>query len=266
MAAFAVMKQKASSWITIRKGRFSALSGMKTKPFADQVALVTGGGTGIGRAFTEALAICGVRVVVASRRKDVLEETALEINELVGRERLFPYVFDIRERSQIESLVSHVAERFGGIDVLINNSGLAVPETVDQITEAGWDKVMETNLRGVMQLVRAVLPRMIEHEFGDIVNVSSQAGKHGYADVPSYCASKFGLLGYAEALRDHLRKSGANIRVFNFCPGLVDVENTAPNAQPRPGFIHVANMARTLMYVLSLDRNVILEDLNIYAR
>ena len=124
---------------------------------------------------------------------------------------------------------------------------------------------METNLRSVMQLVRVTLPHMIKNDFGDIVNVSSQAGKHGYADVPSYCASKFGLLGYAEALRDHVRKTGVNVRVFNFCPGLVDVENTQPNAQPRPGFIHVSNMARTLMYTLSLDRNVVLEDINIYA-
>jgi NADP-dependent 3-hydroxy acid dehydrogenase YdfG len=102
--------------------------------------------------------------------------------------------------------------------VLVNNSGLAIPETVDSITDEGWDKVLETNLRGVMQLVRAVLPCMRQNDFGDIVNISSQAGKHGYADVPSYCASKFGLLGYAEALRDDLRKSGTNIRVFNFCP------------------------------------------------
>jgi 3-oxoacyl-[acyl-carrier protein] reductase len=125
---------------------------------------------------------------------------------------------------------------------------------------------MDTNLRGVMQLVRAVLPFMIANEYGDIVNVSSQAGKHGYADVASYCASKFGLLGFAEALRDHLRKAEANIRVFNLCPGLVDVENTAPGATPKPGFIHVSNMARTLMYALSLDRDVVLEDVNIYAR
>lgn len=117
-----------------------------------------------------------------------------------------------------------------------------------------------------MQLVRAALPHMRANDFGDIVNVSSQAGKHGYADVPSYCASKFGLLGYAEALRDHVRKTGANIRVFNFCPGLVDVENTQPGQLPRDGFIHVANMAHTLMYALSLDRNVVLEDISIYAR
>jgi NADP-dependent 3-hydroxy acid dehydrogenase YdfG len=240
--------------------------GFKTKPVSDQIALVTGGGTGIGRAFSEALAKAGVRVVIASRREEVLRHTAEELNLICGEERVFLYAFDIRDHTQTQSLINHVVGRWKSVDLLINNSGLAVPEAVDQITEDGWDKVMETNLRGVMQLVRAVLPHMIENDFGDVVNVSSQAGKHGYADVPSYCASKFGLLGYAEALRDHVRKTGANIRVFNFCPGLVDVENSAPDAKPRPGFIHISNMARTLMYVLGLDRNVVLEDINLYSR
>jgi len=239
---------------------------LRTKPIADQVALVTGGGTGIGRAFTEALGVAGVKVVIASRREEVVSHTAHELNLKFGAERVFPYAFDIRERREIDALVGQVIEQHGTLDILVNNSGLAVPETVDQITEDGWDKVMDTNLRGVMQLVRATLPNMIANQFGDIVNISSQAGKHGYADVPSYCASKFGLLGYAESLRDHVRKTGANIRVFNLCPGLVDVENTAPGAKTKPGFIHVANMARTLIYVLALDREVVLEDINIYAR
>lgn len=239
---------------------------MKSKPLPDQVAIITGGGSGIGRAFTEALALAGVRVVIASRRTEVLRSAAHDLNTSLGAERVFPYEFDIRDRKQIGELARDVFERWQAIDLLINNSGLAVPETVDAITDEGWDTVMETNLRGVMQLVRTVLPYMRQNDFGDIVNVSSQAGKHGYADVPSYCASKFGLLGYAEALRDDLRKTGANIRVFNFCPGLVDVENTQPEQQPRAGSIHVANMARTLMYALSLDRNVVLEDINIFSR
>jgi len=239
---------------------------LKSKPMHEQIALVTGGGTGIGRAFAEALATAGATVVIASRREGVVRRTADEINAGLHAERVFAHQLDIRDLESIEGLVRDVTGRWLAVDVLINNSGLAVPETVDQVTEAGWDKVMETNLRGVMQLTRCVLAHMARNDFGDIVNVSSQAGKHGYADVPSYCASKFGLLGYAEALRDHVRKTGANIRVFNFCPGLVDVENAASDAEPKPGFIHVQNMARTLMYALSLDRNVILEDTNIYAR
>lgn len=239
---------------------------LKTKPFTEQVALVTGGGTGIGRAFAGALAAAGARVVIASRSETALRRAADELNAAAGAQRVYTYAFDVRVREQCEALVSHCVERFGSLDVLVNNSGLAVPETVEEITDEGWETVLTTNLKGAMWLVRAALPRMSAQEFGDLVNVSSQAGKHGYADVPSYCASKWGLLGFAESVRDHVRKTGSNVRVFNLCPGLVDVENVAADAEPRPGFVHVSNMARTLLYALSLDRNVVLEDINIYAR
>ena len=239
---------------------------LKTKPLSEQVALVTGGGTGIGRAFASALSSAGARVCIASRDEAKLRSAADELNSAAGAERVSTYVFDVRAREECESSVGHCVERFGSLDVLVNNSGLAVPETVDEITDEGWETVLSTNLKGAMWLVRAALPHMEAREFGDIVNVSSQAGKHGYADVPSYCASKWGLLGFAESVRDHVRKTAANVRVFNFCPGLVDVENTGADAEPRPGFVHVSNMARTLLYALSLDRNVVLEDVNIYAR
>ena len=239
---------------------------LKTKPLSEQVAVVTGGGTGIGRAFAEALALAGARVVIASRRRELLDRAAGELNRQAGSERVFTYAFDLRERAQTDALVRHTADRFGSLDILINNSGLAVPETVERITDEGWDEVLETNLRGAMWLVRAALPLMSGQDFGDIVNVSSQAGKHGYADVPSYCASKWGLLGFAESVRDHVRKTGANVRVFNLCPGLVDVERTAPGDAPREGFVHVSNMARALMFALSLDREVVLEDISIYSR
>jgi 3-oxoacyl-[acyl-carrier protein] reductase len=239
---------------------------MKTKPFNEQVAIITGGGTGIGRAFGEALVRAGATVIIASRREETLRRTASELNALVGAERVYAYAFDVRDRAQTDALVSYTVERFGSIDVLINNAGLAVPETVAGITDEGWDTVMDTNLRGAMWLVRAALPHMLAQDFGDVVNVSSQAGKNGYADVPSYCASKFGLLGFAESLRDDVRKSGANVRVFNFCPGLVDVDNTGETDAPRSGAIHVRNMASTLMFALSLDRDVVLEDVNLYAR
>jgi 3-oxoacyl-[acyl-carrier protein] reductase len=248
------------------KSKLRVMTVTLNKPFSEQVAIVTGGGTGIGRAFTAALAEAGARVVIASRREETLRRAADELNAKAKIERVYPYTFDVRSRAETESLVTYTKERFGSIDVLTNNAGLAVPETVTEITDEGWDTVMDTNLRGAMWLVRATLPVMVAGGFGDVVNVSSQAGKHGYADVPSYCASKFGLLGFAEALRDDVRKSGANIRVFNFCPGLVDVDHTGEEDEPRPGAIHVRNMARTLMFALNLDRDVIVEDVNLYAR
>lgn len=238
---------------------------MKEKPFSEQTALITGGATGIGRAFAEILLENGVgAVVIASRRREVVDEAAAEMNAKFGGERVFPYSFDLRKKDETEGLAEYALGKFGAVDVLINNSGLAVPETVLEISDEGWDKVLDTNLRGAMRLTQAVLPKMLAQDFGDIVNVSSQAGKHGYADVPSYCASKFGLLGFAEAVRDDVRKRGANVRIFNFCPGLVDVESAA-DAPPRAGFIHVKNMARALVFALSLDRNVVLEDLSLYS-
>ena len=239
---------------------------MKTKNFAEQTALITGGATGIGRAFTESLLGNGFgRIVIASRRKEVVDEAANELNSAFGEGKAISFAFDLRDKEQTENLANFCLDKFGAIDVLINNSGLAVPETVLELTDEGWDKVLETNLRGAMWLTKLLLPKMIEQNFGDIVNVSSQAGKNGYADVPSYCASKFGLLGFAESVRDDVRQRNANVRVFNFCPGLVDVE-TPFDEEPREGFIHVKNMAKTLMYSISLDRNVILEDINIYSR
>lgn len=239
---------------------------MKTKALSEQTALITGGATGIGRAFTEALLENGIgAVLICSRRQNVLDEAASELNAKFGYGKVLSYAFDVRNRAETENLVRFALEKRGAVDVLINNSGLAVPETVTEITDAGWNTVLETNLRGAMWLTQMLLPRMLEQDFGDIVNVSSQAGKNGYADVPSYCASKFGLLGFAESVRDDVRKRGANVRVFNFCPGLVDVETPAEET-PRAGFIHVRNMAKTLIYALSLDREVILEDINIYSR
>ncbi len=124
---------------------------------------------------------------------------------------------------------------------------------------------METNLRGAMWLSQIVLPKMFDANFGDIINVSSQAGKHGYADVPSYCASKFALLGLAESIRDEIRRRVANVRVFNLCPGLVDVESD-PNGPAKSGFLHVRNLSATLLYALDLDRDVELHDIGMTSR
>src|SRR5256885_7007086 len=133
---------------------------MKVKSFSEQVAVMTGGGTGIGRAFAEALASAGARVLIASRREDVLRRTADELNERLKAERLYPYAFDVRERAECQALVHYAVDKFGALDVLVNNSGLAVPETVGEITDEGWDKVFETNVKGAMYLVRAALPVM----------------------------------------------------------------------------------------------------------
>ena len=151
--------------------------------------------------------------------------------------------------------------------MLVNNAGLAVPETVAEITDEGWDKVMETNLRGAMWLVRAALPRHDRDRISATWSMSRRRpASMATRTCPPTAPRSSACSASAEALRDDVRKSGANIRVFNFCPGLVDVEHTGEDESPRAGAIHVRNMARTLMFALSLDRDVVLEDINIYKR
>lgn len=239
---------------------------MHIKPRNEQTALVTGGGSGIGRAFARELLEMGYgHVIIASRRVDVLAETASALSSDHPSKTVSHFPFDIRDQQQTTALVEFATKRTGSVDVLINNSGLAVPEVVQSITDDGWNTVLETNLRGAMWLTRMLLPKMAAQNFGDIINVSSQAGKNGYADVPSYCASKYGLLGFADSVRDDVCKRQLNIRVVNLCPALVDIDSDK-DSPSKPGFLHVRNMATTLRFVLSVDRNVVLHDIGLSGR
>jgi 3-oxoacyl-[acyl-carrier protein] reductase len=226
-----------------------------------QVAIVTGGGSGIGRAMAEALAAKGAKVVIASRRREMLEEVARQIPGEV-----WPYAVDLRDLGGVQGLVRDTVDRYGRVDLVINNSGLAIAERLDQISNEHWDTVMDTNLRGAFWLLREALPHFRTQGRGDVVNISSQAGKHGYGNVTSYCASKFGILGLGEALRNEAKEDGLDLRVFNFCPGMVDVDNTGPDQTPRAGAIHVRNMVKLLIFALELDRDVVLEDVGLFAR
>lgn len=124
---------------------------MHTKPLDQQTALVTGGGSGIGRAFARELLSMGYgHVIIASRRESVLATTVNELSNAFPNQRIGYFVFDIREQDQTKALVAHASKQTGAVDLLINNSGLAVPEVVESITDAAWDTVFETNLRGAM--------------------------------------------------------------------------------------------------------------------
>ncbi len=239
---------------------------MKTKNLDKQSVLITGGSTGIGKATARALLEAGYgTVLIASRNSDRLKEVQQTLQSEFTSKRILCFAFDLRKLKETEALLHFVRDQVGVIDVLINNSGLAVAESIYAITDDGWDQVIETNLRGAMWLMKQLVPQMIEQDFGDIINISSQAGKNGYADVPAYCASKYGLLGLADAVRDHVLKANANVRVVNLCPALVDVETSA-SMPPRTGFLHVRAMTQTILFALRLDRNVILHDIGLMGR
>lgn len=179
------------------------------------VAIVTGGGSGIGRATALLLAGRKAKVVVAGRSSDALEGTVALIESRGGHGIALPT--DVRNSVSVQRLVQAVLARFGRIDVLVNGAGVALAKPVKDMTEEEWNTVVETNLKGVFLCSSAVLPSMIEAGRGVIINVSSILGLSGLANYGAYCASKFGVIGLTEAMAAECQATG--IRNYAVCPG-----------------------------------------------
>ena len=199
-------------------------------------ALVTGGGTGIGRAISLAFAREGAKVAVLGRRREPLLAVAKEIEGL-GAEGL-AVVCDITRTGEIRRTVDDVERAFGPLNVLVNNAGVLSVATAESISEADWDRVIETNLKGPFLLSRAVLPAFRRAGGGVIVNVASVLGLVAMKDRAAYCASKGGLVLLTKAMAlDHAHE---RIRVNCVCPAIVETElvrelfaQTAPGQKAR---------------------------------
>ena len=187
---------------------------------AGQVALITGGGTGIGRAIALAFSREGASVAVAGRRIEKLREVVREVEELGGQ--ALTVVCDVTQAADAECAVRATTERFGRLNVLVNNAGRLQVSTVEEIDEEEWDLMMSVNLKGPFLMSRAVLPEFRKAGGGAIVNVGSLLGLVGMKNRAAYCASKGGvtLLTKVMAL-DHAHEG---VRVNCICPSIVDTE------------------------------------------
>jgi len=182
----------------------------------DKIAVVTGGGRGIGKEIALALAREGADVVVSGRQRDVLEKTAAEIQAL-GR-RAVVALADVTSESQVSEMFDSAIQAFGRVDILVNNAGIAGPTaTVTNLSREDWDEVLAVNLTGAFLCARAVIPQMVERRSGKIINISSVAGKMAYALRSPYSASKWGMLGLSASLAQELGPH--NIQVNAICPG-----------------------------------------------
>lgn len=188
--------------------------------FKNKVVLVTGASSGIGKACAEAFAREGARVAIAARRIERLKK--LEQNLSSEGSNVKAFKCDIRDEKQIIKLESAVHKHFGPVDILVNNAGVSVWGPYQKTTTQQLDFTFETNVRGLMILSRTVLPSMIKRKTGAIVNISSIAGKIGLENGAIYCASKFAVNGFSNALLEEVRKY--NIKVAHICPGMVDTE------------------------------------------
>ena len=179
----------------------------------DSVAIITGASSGIGRATALALSARGVRVALLARSAERLAELAVQCRESL------PLACDVRDETAVNEAVTATVARWGRIDVLINSAGLSLNGAVDGYTLDDWRTVLDTNLTGTFLTCRAVLPAMKQQDSGQIINISSGAGRNGIKQMAAYCAAKFGVIGFTEALGLEVRQH--NIRVSALLPGSV---------------------------------------------
>jgi len=195
----------------------------EAKPLAGKVALVTGGTRGIGLAVARSLADDGASVVVSGRDPDRLESAAKELEGL-GASTL-AVAADVAKREDADRLVEAAKERFGRIDLLVNNAGITRDQLLVRMKDDDWDQVLDTNLRGVFLMTRAVGKVMMRQKSGRIVNISSTAGAMGNAGQVNYSAAKAGVIGLTKAAAREL--AHWNILVNAVAPGLIETDMAA---------------------------------------
>ncbi len=206
-------------------------------PLAGQVAVVTGAGRGIGRAIALTLAELGAHTVLCGRSREALEQTAATIQNSGGTssvkssKKSSVIECDVTDLHSVEALAEHVERTFHRIDILVNNAGIGgAAGPLHQLSPDDWERVLNTNLRGVYYCIRSLAPLMINSKArtGHIINISSLAGKNALPNGAAYAASKWGLNGLTYSVAEELRAH--NIRVSVICPGSVHTEFS-----PHPG-------------------------------
>ncbi len=229
-----------------------------------KIALVTGAGKGIGKAVAIALAKEGAKVGLIARTEKDLETVAEEIKAL-GVNVSYA-IADISKMEQVIAAVEKIEEEIGLVDILINNAGTGTFAKFMEMEPADWENIIKVNLFGVYYTTRAVLPQMIERQTGDIINISSTAGKNGGAVTSAYSASKFAVFGLGESLMQEVRKH--NIRVTTLAPSTI-VTELAQSANLITGdaerVMHPEDFAEYIIATLKLNRRVLVKEASIFS-
>ncbi|MCZ6562919.1 MAG: 3-oxoacyl-[acyl-carrier-protein] reductase [Deltaproteobacteria bacterium] len=206
------------------------------------VALITGGGRGIGRAIVFALGWLGAEVLINYREnKTAAEDTLHGVLADGGAGQLCP--FDVAQESQVEEAVKKIVDQHKKIDILVNNAGVTSDNLLVRVRSEDWERIIGTNLRGTFQCTKAVCRRMIRERFGRIVNMTSVVGQMGNAGQSVYAASKAGIIGFTKAMARELASRGITVNAVS--PGFIDTEMTARlGPEARQGFLQSIPLGR----------------------
>ena len=215
----------------------------------DKVAIVTGGGRGIGRAIAVTFAGEGAKIVVAARSSDQVKDVVNEIVEAGGK--AIGISVDVTNEDDVKKMVDETMDRFDRIDILVNNAGIFEPGPIASVDSETWRRVIEVNLIGTFHCSKAVTPILIGQGWGRIINNSSRSGKIGHPSLTAYCASKHGVVGFTKALAEEL--APFNITVNAICPGLVETDMVSETIKEQAGdkIIKPSEIAELALYLAS---------------
>ncbi|MGE7826013.1 3-ketoacyl-ACP reductase [Paenibacillus sp. NPDC093718] len=231
----------------------------------NKTALITGAGKGIGRVLAIALAKEGVHVGLVARTAADLEPLSALVAEQYGV-RAVAAVADVSVQNEAEAAFAAVNMELGSVDILINNAGIAQFGNLLEMEPEAWKRIVDVNLMGTYYMTRAALPGMIEHNKGDIINISSTAGERGFATGSAYNASKFAVMGLTEAVLQEVRKH--NIRVTALTPSTVNTD-LAVNAGLKIGdedrMMQPEDVAELVLAALKLPQRVFVKSAGIWT-
>jgi 3-oxoacyl-[acyl-carrier protein] reductase len=226
-----------------------------------EVAIITGGSRGIGKAIALKFAAEGIDVIITGRDENAIREAEREIKNLGVKCRYF--LGNVQDESHSEQVVKSVISEFGKVNHLINNAGFGIFKNFIDSSLDEFREQMDVNVFGVYNFTKSVVPHMIEAKEGNIINIASLAGKNNFVGGTMYSATKHALLGFTKSLMLELRQY--DIRVASVCPGSVatDFGTNTPGHQTKKGILTASDVADSVFSIINLPKNALLSDLDL---